>query len=131
MPLVDKSDFLNYQFETVVPDGDIYQFFMKDVFVDKNIPVGWVLVNVDLGECFIIHIQVRDKYRRKGYGRRLIEALKAQFDMISTDYEKTSIGQAGFELCLKCGFEMKRSLHKRKAGKLVWKRSKDEPVQKS
>ena len=103
------------------------QIFAYDEKQSKH-PVGWAMVALHGPEsASIINILVHEPYRRRGYGKALIERLQGVFNKIDSDFTSATINSAGNMLCLKMGFEPQPTAIKG-VGKLVWKKEKkDEP----
>jgi GNAT superfamily N-acetyltransferase len=83
---------------------------------EKDITVGNALFlhNEYGGQAILWHIFVRPEYRKKGFGKALIDHAKIRWSEIATDWE----GESGHEFCLKCGFQSRKTDMLR----LVWKR---------
>lgn len=77
---------------------------------EGNEPAGYVLitarlikskiVNTERREACIWHVMVSPKYRRQGYGRCLIEALKGTFDEVYSQ----ALTEEGKKLLMNTGF---------------------------
>jgi GNAT superfamily N-acetyltransferase len=114
----------NLSVSVYIPEGRVavYSLHQPD---RKAIPYGWALLTGDENapdEAILWDIFVRDRYRRRGYGRRLIGALQSRYRRILTQYEKGVVNSAGVRLCLACGFQMKPALFKNHPPWLIWER---------
>jgi GNAT superfamily N-acetyltransferase len=83
---------------------------------EKNIPIGHALFlhNGDGNQAVLWHIFISPKYRKREYGRGIIENAKLRWKEIATDWEN----EGGHEFCLKCGFESRKA----ESLRMVWKR---------
>lgn len=83
---------------------------------ENKLVVGRALVlhNGNNGQAVLWHIFVAKEYRRKEFGKALVEHLKMRWKEIATDMES----KAGHELMIKCGFQSRKTDQLR----LVWKR---------
>lgn len=90
-----------------IPDPVVQYLIYDD---DGTEPAGYVIITArmvkhpitdkPMREASIWHIQIQNKYRRQGYARCLIEALKGTFDEIFTqaltDESKKLLMNTGF-----------------------------------
>ena len=115
-----------YEFTVLSPDGE--PAIVQLTKTSDALPAGWALITYDETKperCVLWMIHVRERERRKGYGRALIAYLMDSFDEIVTHYEVGIVNAAGTKLCLACGFVMKPSLFKKQASELVWRKPEE------
>jgi GNAT superfamily N-acetyltransferase len=86
----------------------------------ESVPVGSVLVCDHGSYTEVLHVYIEKPYRRQGFAQELIERLKEEFPYLITGW--THSEPAGRELFLKCGFEVKKSMFKKRTTNLEWKR---------
>lgn len=78
-------------------------------FAVKDKVIGYVLISVLVCECFVWHIYVHPKYRRKGFGRSMMRYLKGElpefkgFNILKTEYGAST--KAGVRMFRKLGFK--------------------------
>jgi len=119
------------RFLSVINDGTPAKIFLMDP-AEGDLPVGWVLIWTEDSSlltdepvgCVIGHIQVREQYRRRGYGRKLIKMLQGNYPRIVTDVETAIMNSASTLLLLECGFRHIPKIFRRACGKLISRKEK-------
>ena len=105
-----------------VPEQQIHQIFINDK-EQSDLPIGWaMLLSTDLKQCMILYIQIRPRFRRMGYAKKLIGLLQHVYDCLITDYEPALLDEPSTELLTGCGFKIVPSLHKNVPGKIEWRK---------
>jgi len=88
---------------------------------DEDVPVGWIfVVGSDDGGCIIMDMFVDPEYRRKGYGKVLIQVLQERYNRAWTGISTV----AGRGLCLSMGFKLIMPTFKKQFPRLEWKAPK-------
>jgi len=83
----------------------------------EHAPVGWaVIVGTEDPGCLLLDMWVDPAKRRMGVGTDIIKILQSRYAHIITGFSTPE----GRELCLSCGFELKRGIHKKDLPKLQW-----------
>ena len=115
---------MNLKFDLYVPEDMPHTITITDIDADDK-PVGWAWVSAkDESGCILHAIMIQENHRGKGYAKQLIKRLQTIYEEIKTQWSTPLLSSAGVQLCIKCGFEIKPIISKKKGGELVWKKSK-------
>lgn len=114
----------NLTVDVYIPLGIVHTIAIRDPKVD-SLPLGWAQIAVDPEsptECVLWAIVVREKFRRLGYGKELIKELQKRYERITTQHSQGITDGAGINLCVSCGFKIKKRLFRNQPGDCTWSR---------
>jgi len=100
----------------VKPQGEITAYYLY--CGNSRNPIASVVVSVEKDYVEVLHIFVEKKFRRRGYGRKLVQLLKNRYDYIITGW--LSSENLGRSLFLDMDFEVKKSLRNNVPDTLEW-----------
>jgi hypothetical protein len=123
--MIRQAEINGDSFTIWLPEQPIHQIFINDK-TQSELPIGWVMLLAQTkAECSILYIQIRPKFRRKGYAKKIIAMLQNTYDKIVTDYEPKLIDEPSTKLLMDCGFRISPSIHKNVPGRMLWLKGKN------
>jgi hypothetical protein len=132
--LIAKTNKEEFEIDVILPSGDMFIIAIVPKIEsevdclhrrteDKRY-ISWAVCEHHKEENAVIiwHIQTLQKYRKQGYVKKLLTVLKANHDLLETNFETTN--DDGYLCLIKEGFKEIKNILDNEKKVLQWKKQK-------